>query len=132
MSSDYLEGRGRVRVAAAGVEIEGVSIAGHESFYKVPAFHALLDFGRAPEDTVSYANVFLTHGHLDHAAGLAHHASRRRLAAFPARASSRRPKPPTTFAVARRSRNGSRAWSTASIWCPAVPGSASRCGATSS
>jgi ribonuclease Z len=83
MSSDYLQGRGRVHVEAARVEIEGVSIAGHESFYKVPAFHALLDFGRAPEDTVSYANVFLTHAHLDHAAGLAHHASRRRLARLP-------------------------------------------------
>jgi ribonuclease Z len=84
MSSDYPQGRGRVRVTAAGIEIEGVSIAGHESFFKVPAFHALLDFGRAPEDTVSYATVFLTHGHLDHAAGLAHHASRRRLAGLPA------------------------------------------------
>ena len=80
MADDYPEGRGRVRVEASGIEIEGVSIAGHESFYKVPAFHALLDFGRAPEDAVSYATVCLTHGHLDHAAGLAHHASRRRLA----------------------------------------------------
>jgi ribonuclease Z len=83
MSSDYPQGRGRVRVTASGIEIEGVSIAGHESFYKVPAFHALLDFGRAPEDTVSYATIYLTHGHLDHAAGLAHHASRRRLAGLP-------------------------------------------------
>jgi ribonuclease Z len=80
---DYPEGRGRVRVAAAGIEIEGVSIAGHESFYKVPAFHALLDFGRAPDDAVAYSTVCLTHGHLDHAAGIAHHASRRRLAGLP-------------------------------------------------
>jgi ribonuclease Z len=84
MSPDYPEGRGRVRVTAAGLAIEGVSIAGRESFYKVPAFHALLDFGRAPEDTVPYATVCLTHGHLDHAAGLAHHASRRLLDGLPA------------------------------------------------
>ena len=83
MTGDYPEGRGRVRVEAAGIEIEGVSIAGHESFYKVPGFHALLDFGRAPEDAVSFSTVCLTHGHLDHAAGLAHHASRRRLAGLP-------------------------------------------------
>jgi len=83
VADDYPEGRGRVRVEAAGIEIEGVSIAGHESFYKVPAFHALLDFGRAPDDVVPYATVCLTHGHLDHAAGLAHHASRRRLAGLP-------------------------------------------------
>jgi ribonuclease Z len=83
VADDYPEGRGRVRVEAAGIEIEGVSIAGHESFYKVPAFHALLDFGRAPDDAVSFSMVCLTHGHLDHAAGLAHHASRRRLAGLP-------------------------------------------------
>ena len=63
--------------------IEGVSIAGHESFYKLPGFRALLEFGRAPDDTVSYATVFLSHGHLDHAAGLAHHASRRKLQGLP-------------------------------------------------
>jgi ribonuclease Z len=80
---DYPEGRGRVRLTAAGLAIEGVSIAGRESFYKVPAFRALLDFGRAPEDTVPYATVCLTHGHLDHAAGLAHHASRRLLDGMP-------------------------------------------------
>jgi ribonuclease Z len=84
MSEDYLEGRGRVRLTAGGVEIEGVSIAGRESFYKLPGFRTLLEFGRAPEDTVSYATVCLTHGHLDHAAGLAHHASRRRLERLPA------------------------------------------------
>jgi len=80
---DYPEGRGRVRLEAAGIEIEGVSIAGHESFYKLPGFRALLEFGRAPDDTVSYSTVCLTHGHLDHAAGLAHHASRRRLTGRP-------------------------------------------------
>jgi ribonuclease Z len=68
-----------VRVDAAGIEIEGVSIAGQESFYKLPGFRTLLEFGRAPDDVVSYATVCLTHGHLDHAAGIAHHASRRRL-----------------------------------------------------
>ena len=83
MSSDYPEGRGRVRIDAAGIAIEGVSIAGHESFYKLPGFHALLEFGRAPDDTVGYATVCLTHGHLDHAAGLAHHASRRTLQDLP-------------------------------------------------
>lgn len=84
MTGDYLEGRGRVRVNASGIAIEGVSIAGRESFYKLPGFRALLEFGRAPEDTVSYSTVCLTHGHLDHAAGLAHHASRRRLERLPA------------------------------------------------
>jgi ribonuclease Z len=83
VAGDYPRGRGRVRIEAGGLEIEGVSIAGHESFYKIPAFHCLLEFGRAPDDVVNYSTVCLTHGHLDHAAGLAHHASRRRLARMP-------------------------------------------------
>jgi len=83
VATDYPPGRGRARVVAAGIDIEGVSIAGHESFYKVPAFRTLLEFGRAPEDVVGYANVCVTHAHLDHAAGLAHHASRRRLGGLP-------------------------------------------------
>lgn len=84
MAGDYPEGRGRVRLEAAGIEIEGVSIAGHESFYKLPGFRTLLEFGRAPEDVVGYATVCVSHGHLDHMAGLAHYASRRRLAGLPA------------------------------------------------
>jgi ribonuclease Z len=83
MFHEYPEGRGRVRVEAAGIAIEGVSIAGRESFYKLPGFRTLLEFGRAPDDTVAYSTVCLTHGHLDHAAGLAHHASRRRLDGLP-------------------------------------------------
>lgn len=83
MGGDYPEGRGRVTVHAAGLEIEGVSIAGHESFYKLPAFRCLLEFGRAPDDVLGYGTVCLTHGHLDHAAGLAHHSSRRRLTGLP-------------------------------------------------
>jgi ribonuclease Z len=84
VTGDYPEGRGRVHVEAAGIPIEGVSIAGHESFYKLPGFRTLLELGRAPEDVVGYATVCVTHGHLDHMAGLAHYASRRRLARLPA------------------------------------------------
>ena len=83
MAGDYPAGRGRVKIEAGGFEIEGVSIAGHESFYKLPAFRCLLEFGRAPDDVLGYPTICLTHGHLDHAAGLAHHASRRRLTGLP-------------------------------------------------
>jgi ribonuclease Z len=83
VADDYPGGRGRVSIEAAGIPIDGVSIAGHESFYKLPTFRTLLEFGRAPEDTLGYANVCVSHGHLDHAAGLVHHASRRKLAGLP-------------------------------------------------
>jgi ribonuclease Z len=84
MAGDYPEGRGRVRIEPAGIPIEGVSIAGHESFYKLPGFRTLLEFGRAPDDVVGYSTVCVSHGHLDHVAGLAHYASRRRLQDLPA------------------------------------------------
>src|SRR5450755_3565167 len=74
--SDYADGRGRVRLEAGGIAVEGVSIAGHESYFKLPGFRTMLEFGRAPEDTLGYSTIALYHGHLDHAAGLAHHASR--------------------------------------------------------
>jgi ribonuclease Z len=84
MSHDYPPGRGRVTIEAAGIPIEGVSIAGHESFYKLPGFRTLLEFGRAPEDVVGFSTVCVSHGHLDHIAGLTHFASRRRLGGLPA------------------------------------------------
>ena len=83
MAGDYPEGRGRVEIEAAGILIEGVSIAGHESFYKLPGFRTLLEFGRAPEDVLGFPTVCVSHGHLDHITGLAHYASRRRLARLP-------------------------------------------------
>jgi ribonuclease Z len=83
MSRDYPPGRGRVAFEAAGIPVEGVSIAGHESFYKLPSLRALLEFGRAPEDVLGYTTVCVSHGHLDHMAGLAHYASRRRLQNLP-------------------------------------------------
>ncbi len=83
MAGDYPEGRGRVEIEAAGIPIEGVSIAGHESFYKLPGFRTLLEFGRAPEDVLGFPTVCVSHGHLDHITGLAHYASRRRLARLP-------------------------------------------------
>ncbi len=83
MPQDYPPGRGRVSLEAAGIPIEGVSIAGHESFYKLPGFRTLLEFGRAPEDVLGFATVCVSHGHLDHMAGLAHFASRRKLQGLP-------------------------------------------------
>ena len=83
MAGDYPEGRGRVDIEAAGIAIEGVSIAGHESFYKLPGFRTLLEFGRAPEDVLGFPTVCVSHGHLDHITGLAHYASRRRLTRLP-------------------------------------------------
>lgn len=68
-----------VTIRAAGMEIHGRSAAGKESFYRLPSFRSALEMGRCPEALVSLPNVFVTHSHLDHAAGIATYASQRTL-----------------------------------------------------
>jgi ribonuclease Z len=68
-----------IRVEAAGIPIEGRSSAGHESFYRLPTLRSALEIGRCPQELVAVPNVFVTHAHLDHAAGIATYASQRTL-----------------------------------------------------
>ncbi|MDQ3283316.1 MAG: MBL fold metallo-hydrolase, partial [Acidobacteriota bacterium] len=59
--------------------IEGRSRAGHETFFRVRDLNIALDIGRGPDVVVSMPHVFVTHAHLDHAAGIAFYAGQRRL-----------------------------------------------------
>ena len=123
MPQDYPPGRGRVSLEAAGIPIEGVSIAGHESFYKLPTLRTLLEFGRAPEDVVGYATVCVSHGHLDHIAG----PGALRVAPAPRRtcrrrASSFRPRRPRTSRSGSRPARGWSVSTTRSRSCPRRPG----------
>ena len=58
-------------------QIEGRSRAGHETFFRVRDLALTLDIGRCPDLVVSMPHVFITHTHLDHAAGLAFYAGQR-------------------------------------------------------
>ncbi|HET7452697.1 MAG TPA: MBL fold metallo-hydrolase [Thermoanaerobaculia bacterium] len=62
-----------------GVPIVGRSVAGQESFYRLPTLRSVLEIGRCPSALVAVPNVFVTHAHLDHAAGIATYASQRTL-----------------------------------------------------
>jgi ribonuclease Z len=66
-------------IRVCGVPIVGRSIAGQESFYRLPTMRSALEIGRCPGSLVPVANVFVTHAHLDHAAGIASYASQRTL-----------------------------------------------------
>ena len=66
-------------VRVAGIPIVGRSVAGQESWYRLPTLRAALEIGRCPNALVPVANVFITHAHLDHAAGIASYASQRTL-----------------------------------------------------
>lgn len=59
--------------------IEGRSRAGHETWFRVRELGLMLDLGRGPDAAVGVSNVFITHAHLDHAAGVAFYAGQRQL-----------------------------------------------------
>jgi ribonuclease Z len=60
-----------------GLRLIGSSVAGEESVVIAPELNLAFDFGRAPREIVSIDHVFLTHGHMDHAAGLAYYFAQR-------------------------------------------------------
>lgn len=60
-----------------GMHVVGVSLAGEESVVAAPEFNVCFDVGRAPREIISIDNVCLTHGHMDHAAGVAYYFSQR-------------------------------------------------------
>lgn len=53
-------------------------MAGEETVIAVPKLDVCFDIGRAPREAVHTGNVCLSHGHMDHAAGLAYYFSQRR------------------------------------------------------
>lgn len=57
--------------------IQGLSIAGEESVVQVPELDVCFDIGRCPRAALASPTVALTHGHMDHAAGLAYYYSQR-------------------------------------------------------
>jgi ribonuclease Z len=59
--------------------LEGRSRAGHETYFRVRELGVALDIGRCPDLLVPLHHIFITHTHLDHAAGIAFYAGQRRL-----------------------------------------------------
>jgi len=55
----------------------GYSVAGEESVVAVPELNVCFDVGRAPREIVPIDNVCISHGHMDHAAGVAYYLSQR-------------------------------------------------------
>lgn len=63
--------------------IEGRSRSGHETYYRIRELGIALDLGRCPDLIVSAPQVFVTHAHVDHCAGLAFYAAQRHLQRMP-------------------------------------------------
>ncbi|MCD4832055.1 MAG: hypothetical protein K8R02_09700 [Anaerohalosphaeraceae bacterium] len=61
-----------------GLELLGYSVAGEETVIGVPQLNVCFDIGKAPDQLISISNLLLTHGHMDHAAGIAYYLSHRK------------------------------------------------------
>ena len=59
------------------LDIIGYSMAGEETVVAVPQLNVCFDIGKAPDQTISIPNILLTHGHMDHSAGIAYYLSHR-------------------------------------------------------
>jgi len=59
------------------LEIIGYSVAGEETVVAMPQLDVCFDIGKAPAQVISINHVLLTHGHIDHAAGIAYYLSQR-------------------------------------------------------
>lgn len=74
----YDNGMGRLaKKTVGGLDVLGYSVAGEETVVAVPAYNVCFDIGRAPREVIPIDNVCLSHGHMDHAAGLAYYFSQR-------------------------------------------------------
>ncbi len=65
------------RVKIDELEIIGYSVAAEETVVAIPQLDVCFDIGKAPDQVISINNVLLTHGHMDHAAGIAYYLSHR-------------------------------------------------------
>jgi ribonuclease Z len=60
-----------------GIRIAGYSVAGEETVVAAPELNVCFDVGNAPAQMLAIDHVLLSHGHMDHAAGLAYYFSQR-------------------------------------------------------
>jgi len=59
------------------LEIIGYSVAGEETVVAMPQLDVCFDVGKAPDQIIPINHILLTHGHMDHAAGIAYYLSQR-------------------------------------------------------
>jgi ribonuclease Z len=66
------------KIKIEDLEIIGYSVAGEETVVAMPQLDVCFDIGKAPDQIISINNVLLTHGHMDHSAGIAYYLSHRK------------------------------------------------------
>lgn len=63
--------------------VQGISIAGEETAVAVPELDLCFDIGRCPRLALTANYIALSHGHMDHAAGIAYYFSQRHFQGLP-------------------------------------------------
>ncbi|MCK4341573.1 MAG: MBL fold metallo-hydrolase [Phycisphaerae bacterium] len=59
------------------IRLLGSSLAGEETYIVAPELNLAFDIGRAQRETLGVDHILLSHGHMDHAAGIAYYFSQR-------------------------------------------------------
>ena len=65
------------RIEIDDLEILGYSVAGEETVVAIPQLSVCFDIGKAPDQIIPISHILLTHGHIDHSAGVAYYLSHR-------------------------------------------------------
>lgn len=68
-----------LKFSHANIGFEGISEGGIRTSIAIPQYSLLFDIGSIPHDKIHLENVLVTHGHLDHAAGIPYYISQRSL-----------------------------------------------------
>jgi len=66
------------KVTIDDLDIIGYSVAGEETVVGMPQLDVCFDIGKAPDQLIPINHVLLTHGHMDHAAGIGYYLSHRK------------------------------------------------------
>ena len=66
-----------IRLKIDEMDIIGYSIAAEETVIAIPQLDVCFDIGKAPDQIIPINHILLTHGHMDHAAGIAYYLSHR-------------------------------------------------------
>ena len=68
-----------LKFSHANLDFEGISEGGIRTSVSIPRYSLLFDIGAIPHEKIHMENILVTHGHLDHAAGIPYYISQRSL-----------------------------------------------------